>query len=419
MKPTGQLQRFLPHSLACVACLAVVIPGPLSAAPTLRELLVPAAEAPLPISVEVPESSSLGESNHWQLREAGEGGLSTSAEIFPTHDERGAPAAGKRQLVATIPARKDAGATRRFQLEPANSPEPNAGSAFRFAEVNSNSLGLWQGERPVFVYNYGIMSKPGVPADRDRSTYIHPIYGLDGEVLTDDFPQDHYHHRGLFWAWPHVRIEGVNYDLWDIRGIHQRFERWLERRTGPGAAVLGVENGWFIGTRKVMQERVWLTVFPAASDGQVLDVDLTWIPVDRPITLAGAEEKSYGGFTLRFAPRTNTVITTTLGSKPEDLTVTRLPWADLSAQFAGNARSSGAAIFISPEHPDYPPTWLTRHYGALCVGWPGVTPATFKPGEQIHCKYRVWIHRGAPAQEELAAAYRRYELLRAVRWAGD
>jgi sugar/nucleoside kinase (ribokinase family) len=31
----------------------------------------------------------------------------------------------------------------------------------------------------------------GVPEDRRRSCYIHPIYGLDGQVLTDDFPKDH------------------------------------------------------------------------------------------------------------------------------------------------------------------------------------------------------------------------------------
>ena len=34
---------------------------------------------------------------------------------------------------------------------------------------------------------------------------------------------------------------------------------------------------------------------------RALDLDFTWIPVDRPITLRGAEGKSYGGLTVRFA----------------------------------------------------------------------------------------------------------------------
>ena len=74
----------------------------------------------------------------------------------------------------------------------------------RFADVNDKSLGLWEGDRPVLVYNHGVISRTNVPADRARSSYVHPLYGLEGEVLTDDFPVDHFHHRGLFWAWPRM-----------------------------------------------------------------------------------------------------------------------------------------------------------------------------------------------------------------------
>ncbi|MBI2949371.1 MAG: PmoA family protein [Verrucomicrobia bacterium] len=282
-------------------------------------------------------------------------------------------------------------------------------SPFRFAELNDKSLGLWEGERPVLVYNHGVMSQSAVPTKFNRSTYVHPLYGLDGEVLTDDFPKDHFHHRGLFWAWPHVMVDGKNYDLWMINGIHQRFERWLARETGPESAVLGVENGWFIGDKKVVQERVSLRVSSATRDERELDVDLAWIPVDRPLTLQGAEGKSYGGLTLRFAPRDETVITTPQGQSKDDLPMTRLPWADLSARFGGRAQPSGAAIFIAPDHPDYPPEWLTRHYGVLCLGWPGVKAKTFQPGEVIRCRYRVWIHRGSRDEEALRKAYRDYE----------
>jgi hypothetical protein len=33
-----------------------------------------------------------------------------------------------------------------------------------------------------------------------RCHYIHSLYGLDGEVLTEDFTADHPHHRGIFWG---------------------------------------------------------------------------------------------------------------------------------------------------------------------------------------------------------------------------
>ena len=282
--------------------------------------------------------------------------------------------------------------------------------SFRLTKVTDKSIAVFEGSRPVLVYNHGVIQPPvGVPADRARGSYVHPLYGLDGEVLTDDFPKDHFHHRGLFWAWPHVRVGDKHYDLWMLKGIEHRFERWLSREATASGATLGVENGWFVGDRKVMREQVWFHALPSSKDERVLDIELTWVPLDQPITLEGAEGKSYGGLTLRFAPRTNTVITTPLGQGDKDLSITRLPWADLSARFAGRAQASGAAIFVAPDHPNFPPEWLTRHYGVLCLGWPGVNSRTFQPGETIRCGYRVWIHRGAPDIEQVLQAYRAFE----------
>jgi len=285
------------------------------------------------------------------------------------------------------------------------SANPNA---FRFEPVNENSLGLWEGSRPVLVYNHGVIRKEGVPADRARSSYIHPLYGLDGEVLTDDFPRDHYHHRGLFWSWPHVQVGGQHYDLWMLKGIEHRFQRWLARETGPGPAVLGIENGWYVGPKRVMLEQVWVRVHPAGANERAMDLDFTWTPEGQPIRLTGAEGKSYGGLTLRFAPGTNTAITIPAGLTSRDLPMTNLPWADLTRLWTAEKVTSGAAIFVSPDHPDFPPEWLTRHYGVLCLGWPGVKPATFQPGQPIHCRYRVWIHRGAVDARRLTEAYQAY-----------
>ncbi|MEW6159993.1 MAG: DUF6807 family protein [Verrucomicrobiota bacterium] len=260
--------------------------------------------------------------------------------------------------------------------------------------MSSDSLGLFEGETPVFVYNHGKVTRPGVPADRARSTYIHPIYGLDGEVLTDDFPRDHRHHRGLFWAWPHVQMGGKSYDLWMLHGMEQRFSRWLARETALGQAKLGVENGWHIGDRKVAREEVWIRVHAATPQERVLDLEIVIEPLAEPITLQGAAEKSYGGLTLRYAPGSAVSIKTPLGADEKDLAMTRLPWADFSSSLIGRTQRSGIAILVAPDHPDCPPEWLTRHYGVLCVGWPGVKPRTVGAGEAVRLRYRLVIHRG-------------------------
>jgi hypothetical protein len=283
-----------------------------------------------------------------------------------------------------------------------------ASSQFEFKQIDDKSLGLWEGDQPVLVYNHGEIPFQAGRRTRTRASYVHPIYGLDGEVLTDNAPADHYHHHGLFWAWTHVRIADREYNFWEGDDIRIRFQRWIAKGTSDNRAKLGVENGWFLGDEQVMKEELWLEAEAASADARSLDISLTWTPTERPITLSGAEGKSYGGFSLRFAARQNTMITVPTGQASADLLIAKLPWADLSARFAGASAPSGAAIFVHPSHPDFPPEWMTREYGLLAVGWPGVEPQILAAGQPVTCRYRVWIHRGTLGAAALQKAYDDY-----------
>ncbi|MGB7158380.1 MAG: DUF6807 family protein [Tepidisphaeraceae bacterium] len=286
---------------------------------------------------------------------------------------------------------------------------PAEKSAFRFEPVDERSLKLWDGDRPVLVYNHGDISSAKAPKARPRGAYVHPVYGMDGEVLTDDFPADHVNHRGLYWAWPHVAIGEQEADSWGLRGIQTRFGRWTAKETRADRATLGVENGWFVGDKQVVRETVRFEVHPAAGDARAIDVTLTLTPVDQPLTLRGAEGKGYGGLALRFAPRKKTVITVPTGRAAEDLVMARLPWADFVGDVSGKPDAlSGAAVFVHPEHRDLPPQWMTRAYGMLAAGWPGVKSQTIAAGETVTLKYRLWIHRGNPESAEIQKAYDAY-----------
>jgi methane monooxygenase PmoA-like len=294
-------------------------------------------------------------------------------------------------------------------------------TGFRLDATSDQSLGLWEGDKPVLVYNHGPIARPETPGARPRACYVHPVYGLDGEVLTDDFPKDHLYHRGMYWAWPHIKIGDQEYDLWSLRGeLRQEFRRWIAKEAGANAAKLHVENGWFVGDKELVREEVRLDISPAARESRAIDVELRWTPLDQPLTLTGAEGKSYGGFNFRFGPRTKTIIsvpesstlpegiTAPEGRISDDLVMTRLPWADLSGDFAGGSGLSGAAIFVHPQHRDYPPTWMARHYGLISVGWPGVESQTFPANQPITCRYRILVHRGAPPAATIREAYDAY-----------
>lgn len=286
--------------------------------------------------------------------------------------------------------------------------EEASAAEFKFKEVSDKSLGLWEGDQPVFVYNHGLISSENAPKAKARSTYLHPIYGLDGEVISGDFEKDHDYHRGLFWGWPHIKIGEKEYDLWSLRGVEQRFQRWIERDT-KSPAVLAVQNGWHTGEKEVMREEVRIRVHPREQHTRSIDFEFRWTPKEELITIWGAPGKSYGGFTFRFGPRTQTLITAPSGLTSEDLVMTKLAWADFTADFAGPEKFSGGAVFVHPAHPGYPPTWMTRHYGVLAVGWPGVTPQTLEAGKAVVCRYRVLIHKGKLGAEEIAKAYDSYQ----------
>ncbi|MEW6071161.1 MAG: DUF6807 family protein [Planctomycetota bacterium] len=280
------------------------------------------------------------------------------------------------------------------------------GAAFAFVDdPAAGVLLLREDGAPVLAYRYGDQLAPNVPADRTRSSYVHPIHGLDGEVLTDDFPADHQHHRGLSLMWPRMRVGEQGLELWHIRGLRSLFRGWVTRATTPAAALLEVENAWVMdGGPEAAREEVAYLVHRAAASGRAIDVRYRITAGSRPVALQGQVDKGYGGLNLRFAPREETVITTEAGVAA-DADLTRFAWADLSARFGGRAESAGIAIFVAPAHPGFPPGWTLRHYGDLNVAWPGLAEVVLAPGEEVVLRYRLWVHRGGVEAGEVVAAW--------------
>ncbi|MBI4873639.1 MAG: PmoA family protein [Acidobacteria bacterium] len=264
-----------------------------------------------------------------------------------------------------------------------------AAGPFQFRDQGGKSLELTDGGRPVLVYNYGTLLAGGVKEQFRRSTYVHPLCAPDGTIVTDDFPKDHPHHRGLCWAWPVVRFEGRTYDVWAVEGMHQRFVRWLARETAPAQARLEVENGWFAGDRKAVRETVQLVVYPARDNRRVIGVKLILEAMDQPVEIAGREKKGYGGLNIRFAPRENTVIRTPAGVEKADSDMTVHPWAELEGVM--NGRLAGARIDIDPANRDAPNGWCLRHYGYLGVNWPALGSWTLRRGRPVELNYRVTV----------------------------
>jgi hypothetical protein len=262
----------------------------------------------------------------------------------------------------------------------------------------------------VLTYHYGEHLPAATDPRYARSCYIHPLFSPDGEVLTADFPADHLHHHGLFWAWPVVFARGIATQTWAPAdpSLRQRFVGWRERDIRGGLARLRVENNWTLDGREVLaRETVTIIVHPLERGGRAIDVELLITPVGGPLELRGSpeENKGYGGLCFRGAPLfKGAALTTDLGPLDEDSVDRRFRWADLSTARVG------VAIFVSPAHPGYPTMWLVRtsYAGILNPAWPGLEGVRLQAGKSASLRYRLYAHRGDVAAGGVEDAYKRY-----------
>lgn len=250
----------------------------------------------------------------------------------------------------------------------------------RWQEANGR-LALTDEGKPVLTYHHG----PG-----RECCYLHPIHTPSGIVLTDDAPADHLHHRGLYWAWPEVESGGAKADLWILKGGSHRFLRVVRQASGKRAA-LTAEHAWIVGGREAARDTMELTVHPSEGGRRVFELVLTVKATGGPMKIAGTSDKNkgYGGLTMRFAPREQTVIRSAEGAVAQDEDHGKHKWAELEAKFGG--RRAGMRIESDAANPGHPNEWILRYYGLLGENYPGTSTITIDPARPLRLKYRITV----------------------------
>jgi hypothetical protein len=157
----------------------------------------------------------------------------------------------------------------------------------------------------------------------------------------------------------------------------------------------------------VAKEIVSLRVHSANNIGRSIDLELIIQAIGGPLELHGApdQNKGYGGLSLRGAPMfTGAELTTNRGVLKKDSTNVPFLWADLSTE------KLGVSIFVSPEHPGFPTTWLIRnsYAGFINASWPGLKTVVLQPERPVTLNYRLYIHRGDATSGRVRQAYEQY-----------
>ena len=266
---------------------------------------------------------------------------------------------------------------------------------------------FYDGETPVLFYHTGTNTHKNLHA---RANYVHPLMGLGGEVLTEDFPGDHPHHRGIFWAWHQVLVGGKSVgDAWSCKDIV-----WDVREAGvldspAGSAAVKATVHWKSpkfqsGKEAFLAETVTIRVHRITEGSRAIDFRLALQSlVEAEVKIGGAEnDKGYGGFSTRIVMPPDLSMTGPKGAvTPKRTPVAAGGWLNFAGKFGKD--KSAIAVLVHQGNPGYPQPWILRKKGsAQNAVYPGRHAITVPRDKPLVLRYRLLLHKQANLAEQHA-----------------
>jgi len=281
--------------------------------------------------------------------------------------------------------------------------------------ATSNNGGMWilEDGRNVLFYQFHPKTVDG---QYERAGYVHPLYSLKGNILTENGPADHPYHRGIFWAWHQIILNGKKVaDGWMSEHIAWQPVR-LRTKQSDSSLTINAELIWKYKPTKnhqedIARENTKITVFTSSGSYRIIDFEITIKPLQNSLQLGGADDvKGYGGFCLRLKlPPDIRFISGSRNVKPELTAVKARPWMDFEGSFDGADQPiSGVALFCAVPKNDTVQEWILRSEKSMQNAvFPGNTPVRL-PQDGWHLRYRLIVHSNKVESDELEQLYKAY-----------
>jgi hypothetical protein len=265
-------------------------------------------------------------------------------------------------------------------------------------------------DKAVLRYNQAVMPSPD-PANPfyKRSGFIHPIYNPLGQPVTDDFPPDHMHQHGVWFAWVNTQFENRHVDFWEQGpasgpGAETGMIANFGRTENSGGTVFGDLRALLHhsditapGGPKLVLRETWDVRVYNLRDAFMFDFTSTQVCAGTsPLLIA---KYDYGGMAIRgnrnwFDVR-NSEYLTSEGKTRKDGNLTRPRWVDLYGRIEGKV--SGIAILDHPDNFRFPqPVRLHPAKPYFCFSPQAVDAFSIQPGAPYVSKYRFCIHMEPP-----------------------
>ncbi len=277
-----------------------------------------------------------------------------------------------------------------------------------------------EGEQAVLQYNYATVKPPegylekvhpnNIKYAAERSNYIHPVFGAEGEQLTLDWSGDHPHHRGIYWAWPEVQYMGKMADLHALQNVFARPTGEVKIHNGNDYAEIQAENRWLWEDKTpIVCEMATIRVWPAGEKGRYIDLTYTFAPLVDGVTLARRGTNAYGGLNIRLSAIKEMKLNH--HADPADAQ-SRAAWQSATGIWRGGTKPSVFAVFEKSDNPDYPGDYI--QYPDLPWFQPTFprsgTRYELKKDQPLVLRYRLWIRSGqAPTEAEYRQQWTLYQ----------
>ncbi|MDG2280567.1 MAG: PmoA family protein [Flavicella sp.] len=255
-----------------------------------------------------------------------------------------------------------------------------------------------------------------------RTNYIHPIYGLDGQKLTEDFPADHPHHRGVFWAWRQLYIGDKRLgNSWEIKDFYWEISSVKELKVLGNAKiiqskVLWKTNKWLDSDGKkkpVVKEITTIKVYPRENDYRQIDIQISLLALEKNMRIGGSEnDKGYGGFSCRVLFPEDIHFTGSKGTiEPNKFPVKSIGWMDFSWGYGKIGPQAGLSILCHPDNPGAQDYWILRAKGSMqnaVYPFPGATSVPLSNKQPTILRYRLLVHQGNSETIDINKVYADY-----------
>ncbi len=257
--------------------------------------------------------------------------------------------------------------------------------------------------------NHRILFYQVEPKSRDgeyeRCNYIHPIWANDGTVLTEDFPADHLHHRGVFWAWHQIWIDGKRIgDGWEIKNFKQQVSEVEYVREKDGSAKLNTEvfwksDLWQKDGKEVpyLKENTTIIIHPLNDDYRKIDFEIRLLALEENLEIGGSEdEKGYSGFSIRMVLPDDVSFSGINGKvEPQNIAVQSPGFITISGTLNGNNRKTGIVMVDNPYNPEYPQPWILRAKESMQnAAFPGNKRISVPTSSPLVLKYSLIVYSG-------------------------